>query len=825
MKNRIKLLSLVLALVMLIPVMGLADVPNVEELDLPEVAEEDLSGLVGQDPLELEGVDLPSEVVEDDAGARLELDLLPELTDPDRLDGGDYALEEGAQAANDTGSAWSDLQRQIREAEQGDIIKLDRDVNAADGDGYLVIPSYADVILDLHGWTLNRGLTSPVEGGVVLVVWGKLEVWDTWGGGKITGGYDSGNGGGIYVGKGGDLLLDRGTVCNNHAKNGGGVMVADGGKFTLGGGTIENNVADGAGGGVAVWGSADSPAFEYCDGKVQGNRAEAGGGVYLNHRNMTMKTGTIAQNEAKYGGGIFAGESTYCSIGTGDILDNTATETGGGIYINGYDGGATLECLSAMIIKGNRAKAGGGIMCNKSTVTLSSSFVDYNVSSDYGGGIYLYKGRLDTEYGGVRHNTAAGGGGGVYVGPESAFYGKKIDIKSNTADHGGGVGLNNGSLFEMQSGYIDQNTAVFGGGVTVGTDAQFRMIGGSIDENVAIAGDGGGIYTWKDAVVEMTGGSIVGNKVASGYVGGGGVFRGTLWVSGEVYVSGNYSGGMASNCYLGYQADGSHRITVTGPLYGDACIRVDYPWAGGTSAYPITKGLGAGGYLGAFRTSDYDYTVRWDYYGTEAEIVPRDAPSPQPSATPTPRPTATPTPKPTVRPTATPELKISLSQCSFSSIKNRTYTGKALKPAVTVKFNGNKLVKGTDYTVTYQKNKAVGVATVTVKGKGNFTGKKKLTFKILPRSSSISKLTAGKKGVAVAWNKRAEATGYQVQYALKSSFSGAKSVKVKGAGATSVTLKSLTAGKKYYIRVRVYTTAGKKTYYSAWSKAKSVKAK
>ena len=62
------------------------------------------------------------------------------------------------------------------------------------------------------------------------------------------------------------------------------------------------------------------------------------------------------------------------------------------------------------------------------------------------------------------------------------------------------------------------------------------------------------------------------------------------------------------------------------------------------------------------------------------------------------------------------------------------YTGKALKPGVTVKIKVDgktvTLVNGTDYTVTYANNVKVGTATVTVKGKGNYTGTITLTFKI-----------------------------------------------------------------------------------------------
>ena len=63
------------------------------------------------------------------------------------------------------------------------------------------------------------------------------------------------------------------------------------------------------------------------------------------------------------------------------------------------------------------------------------------------------------------------------------------------------------------------------------------------------------------------------------------------------------------------------------------------------------------------------------------------------------------------------------------------YTGKAFKPAVTVKaeVNGKTVtLKSSQYTVTYENNKAVGKATVTVTGKGNYGGTLKKTFKITP---------------------------------------------------------------------------------------------
>ena len=63
-----------------------------------------------------------------------------------------------------------------------------------------------------------------------------------------------------------------------------------------------------------------------------------------------------------------------------------------------------------------------------------------------------------------------------------------------------------------------------------------------------------------------------------------------------------------------------------------------------------------------------------------------------------------------------------------------TYTGKALKPKVTVtmKVDGKTvtLKKGTDYTVKYTGNKKPGTAAVTVTGKGNYTGTLTMSFTI-----------------------------------------------------------------------------------------------
>ncbi|MCM1267290.1 MAG: InlB B-repeat-containing protein [Bacteroidales bacterium] len=76
-----------------------------------------------------------------------------------------------------------------------------------------------------------------------------------------------------------------------------------------------------------------------------------------------------------------------------------------------------------------------------------------------------------------------------------------------------------------------------------------------------------------------------------------------------------------------------------------------------------------------------------------------------------------------------------LTEAMISQVAEQTYTGSAIKPAVTVtdREAGNAvLVRDQDYTVSYSKNKAVGTAKITVKGKGNYSGKVELPFTISP---------------------------------------------------------------------------------------------
>ena len=171
--------------------------------------------------------------------------------------------------------------------------------------------------------------------------------------------------------------------------------------------------------------------------------------------------------------------------------------------------------------------------------------------------------------------------------------------------------------------------------------------------------------------------------------------------------------------------------------------------------------------------------------------------------------------------------KVDLSERSF------TYNGRKQKPSIR-KIKGLKLRPGKDYTARWSgsSSKNVGKYTVTITGRGKYTGTTKATYKIVPKGTSITRLTRAGRNVKVKWKKqpakmsKSRITGYQIQISTSRKFTGnRKTVTVKGYKTVSKIVTKLKAGKKYYVRIRTYMTVKGEKCNSPWSKVKTVKTK
>ena len=179
--------------------------------------------------------------------------------------------------------------------------------------------------------------------------------------------------------------------------------------------------------------------------------------------------------------------------------------------------------------------------------------------------------------------------------------------------------------------------------------------------------------------------------------------------------------------------------------------------------------------------------------------------------------------------TATIHFKIIKKTEKFvSNVKlNRTsytYTGKSIRPSVTVTVNGKK-IGANAYKLYYRNDKNSGIGTVQVRGIGKYSRiNKTLTFKILPPKTLLTGLKKANRSFTASWKKNIQATGYQIQYAADSRFiKERKTVTVGKQSAIRYKISGLKNKKTYYVRIRSYKRVGKKILYSSWSTVKKIR--
>lgn len=234
---------------------------------------------------------------------------------------------------------------------------------------------------------INAGLSAETENGSALTINGSLPV--TIEKLKITGGWTSGNGGGIKADNGENRLSlgDGVHITGNQAQYGGGVYI---------GNNVECYIY-----GTALIGDDTESTAGANDGQWS-NKAVKGGGIYKygililgykydtpTHDIETTLTGGIKHNYAsgdgtEGGGGIYCQSGGYTQIKSGNISYNKSATNGGGIDIQTGD-----FYMSGGKMENNIATGNGGAINNYggSTSFISAGTIQKNAATK-GGALY-----------------------------------------------------------------------------------------------------------------------------------------------------------------------------------------------------------------------------------------------------------------------------------------------------------------------------------------------------------------------------------------------------------------------------------------------------
>lgn len=371
---------------------------------------------------------------------------------------------------------------------------------------------------------------------------------------KITGndtktGQDPRNGGGIL--NYGTLTLEDCTITNNKASGNGGGIYNSGtlyvyGKTVVGGNNENANSASKSGG--AIYNSGSSKLYigysSYTSntenipaeftGSISYNTATetAGGGVY-NQGTFIMNGGTIGNNKAPAGAGVYniVGSNVgVCSLTAVIVSDNDAsTGDGGGIW---NDGTLTI----AGTFSSNTAANSGGAIWSSSPVNVSgaTSFGSNNATAGNGGAVYAGNSFMSNDSVTMTQNTAnSGSGGAIYAVGAVTIPGGIIN--SNAAKDAGGALWCAGKLSLSGEVYVTQNTVsaenAKGGGIYI-AGADSTLAGAIINGNEAAKGFGGGVYIASGASVIATNSTIGTSGSVNNAVTGGGIYNeGTLTVN------------------------------------------------------------------------------------------------------------------------------------------------------------------------------------------------------------------------------------------------------------------------------------------------------
>ena len=437
--------------------------------------------------------------------------------------------------------------------------------------GNLRVPKGANISMNLNGKTIDRKLTSAIDNGYVLLVYGNLTITDTVGGGKFAGGNTKGNGGGIYVANGGTLTINGGTVSGNHALSfGGGIYIENGGTVNMYGGVITDNHADENGGGVyvtegAVFNLHGSPAV-----KANKSKTNLTDNVFLPGSSLININGTVnaGTTDSYVGVTLDKGLGTCTKYVSGTVAESRFAADNDIEYMiqkNGNNINIVENTALTMAQKWQKtiekAQANPGYSVRfdvtkswvADTVGGSTSF---GTGTAFKGGALLIPSNasitlnllnassLDRNLNG---KTAVADGGVIWNEGNLRIRGNGRITGGNSTSNGGGI--NTLGTLIVQGVAVTGNTAQAGGGINVrngNKDGAVSLIDCSIEQNVATS-YGGGIAAAVD--VNLMGKVVIRNN--------------TLYKDGSVSSDNAYLGGNANKLVIAKALTDGSEIHLT----------------------------------------------------------------------------------------------------------------------------------------------------------------------------------------------------------------------------------------------------------------------
>ncbi|MBU4453403.1 right-handed parallel beta-helix repeat-containing protein, partial [Patescibacteria group bacterium] len=225
-----------------------------------------------------------------------------------------------------------------------------------------------------------------------------------------------------------------------------------------------------------------------------------------------------------------------------DVVASTVIDGGGNGSVVTFTGVETRQAvLRGLTIQNGNSEpgAGGGIVINNSSPTISGNIIRWNIANSDNGGGGIFLAHLASPL--IEDNTIVdnqgGFGGGIYVGDNSSPTIRNNTIENNLAEihNGGGIFISGSSSPTIQNNSLSDNSSQYGGGICIVENSSGEISNNYFTLNAAQYG--GGIFCGEDSDPIIKENEFSGNSATSF---GGGLFIGEcVVVVNNNVISGN----------------------------------------------------------------------------------------------------------------------------------------------------------------------------------------------------------------------------------------------------------------------------------------------
>ena len=258
------------------------------------------------------------------------------------------------------------------------------------------------------------------------------------------------------------------------------------------------------------------------NGTITGGKSTNGGGLDIQSGEILLEKCNITENNAANGGAINISGSANVQIKDSEIHDNTATNSGGAIYMaSSYAIDGYYNCACEIVdtkLNNNSANVGGALGMGASLYQYNNMHITAS---------FTMSGKSEISSNTAKTLTTTTGGGGVYLsGNGSRFIMNDGFITDNVAENscGGAIFSQNWRGITLNGGSITGNRAKMHGGAIYIKNVNLKdnpledevlnvAAGVTITDNHC-GGNGGGIAAMKDVTVKIAKNSALYNNTA-----------------------------------------------------------------------------------------------------------------------------------------------------------------------------------------------------------------------------------------------------------------------------------------------------------------------